>query len=109
MTDLNFALIGLADKGADVDMLRQMVRFKAQLFMDMDVENCCDARLCVDGASHVLQGAQREDSSASQRADGPLPGSAKNAPARVSVLEMHHRQRPRSRCSAFGGDARQSA
>ena len=33
----------LADKGPDVDMLRQMVQFMAQRLMDMDVESLCGA------------------------------------------------------------------
>ena len=46
MTDARIALAGmaeLADKGPDVDMLRQMVRFMAQRLMDMDVESLCGA------------------------------------------------------------------
>ena len=46
MTDATIALAGmaeLADKGPDVDMLRQMVQFMAQRLMDMDVESLCGA------------------------------------------------------------------
>lgn len=43
MTNPNSALLELADKGADVDMLRQMVQFMAQRLMDMDVEGRCGA------------------------------------------------------------------
>jgi hypothetical protein len=46
MTDATIALAGmaeLADKGPDVDMLRQMVQFMAQRLMDMDVESRCAA------------------------------------------------------------------
>ena len=43
MTNPNHALLELADKGADVDMLRQMVQFMAQRLMDMDVEGRCGA------------------------------------------------------------------
>jgi len=46
MTDTTFALAGmakLADKGPDVDMLRQMVQFMARRLMDMDVESLCGA------------------------------------------------------------------
>jgi putative transposase len=46
MTDATIALAGmaeLADKGPDVDMLRQMVQFMAQRMMDMDVESLCGA------------------------------------------------------------------
>lgn len=41
MTDPNNALLELADKGADIDMLRQMVRFMAQRLMDIDVQARC--------------------------------------------------------------------
>ena len=43
MTNATMALAELADKGADVDMLRQMVQFMAQRLMDMDVETLCGA------------------------------------------------------------------
>jgi putative transposase len=46
MTDATIALAGmaeLADKGPDVDMLRQMVQFMAQRLMDLDVEGQCGA------------------------------------------------------------------
>lgn len=38
MTNANHALLELADKGADVDMLRQMVQFMVQRLMALDVE-----------------------------------------------------------------------
>jgi putative transposase len=38
MTDATIALTLLAEKGADVDVLRQMVQFTAQRFMKLDVE-----------------------------------------------------------------------
>ena len=37
------ALAELAEKGADVDLLREMIRFVAQRLMDMDVETLCGA------------------------------------------------------------------
>ena len=43
MTNATIALAELADKGADVNVLRQMVQFMAQRLMDMDVESLCDA------------------------------------------------------------------
>ena len=43
-SDTDFpALLELADKGADVDMLGQMVQFMAQRLLDMDVEGRCGA------------------------------------------------------------------
>ena len=43
MTNATIALAELADKGPDVDVLRQMVQFMAQRLMDMDVESLCGA------------------------------------------------------------------
>ncbi len=43
MTNATMALADLAEKGADVDMLRQMVQFMAQRMMDFDVESLCGA------------------------------------------------------------------
>ena len=43
MTNATMALAELAEKGPDVDMLRQMVQFMAQRMMDFDVESLCGA------------------------------------------------------------------
>lgn len=43
MTNPNSALLELADKGADIDMLRQMVQFMAQRLMELDVDGRCGA------------------------------------------------------------------
>ena len=43
MTKATMALAELAEKGADVDVLRQMVQFMAQRLMDLDVEGRCGA------------------------------------------------------------------
>ena len=43
MTTATMALAELAEKGADVDVLRQMVQFMAQRLMDMDVQARCGA------------------------------------------------------------------
>ncbi len=43
MTNATIALAELAEKGPDVDVLRQMVQFMAQRMMDMDVETLCGA------------------------------------------------------------------
>ena len=37
----NMALAELAEKGADVDLLREMIQFVAQQLMDMDVGGLC--------------------------------------------------------------------
>src|SRR5919198_2946563 len=42
-TATTMALTELAEKGADVDMLRQMVQFMAQRLMELDVESRCGA------------------------------------------------------------------
>lgn len=43
MTASTIALAELAEKGADVDVLRQMVQFMAQRLMEIDVEGRCGA------------------------------------------------------------------
>ena len=43
MTTATIALAELAEKGSDIDVLRQMVQFKAQRLMDMDVQSRCGA------------------------------------------------------------------
>ena len=41
------ALAELAEKSADLDLLREMIQFVAQRLMDMDVETLCGAALGV--------------------------------------------------------------
>ena len=43
MTNATIALTELAEKGADVDVLRQMVQFATQRLMEMEVETLCGA------------------------------------------------------------------
>ena len=43
MTATTMALTELAEKGADIDVLRQMVQFMAQRLMELDVEARCGA------------------------------------------------------------------
>ena len=43
MTNPTMALAELAEKGADVDLLRQMVQFAAQRLMEMEAESLCGA------------------------------------------------------------------
>jgi putative transposase len=43
MTTATMALSELAEKGADVDVLRQMVQFMAQRLMEIDVDGRCGA------------------------------------------------------------------
>ena len=43
MTNATIALTELAEKGADIDVLRQMVQFMAQRLMEIDVEGRCGA------------------------------------------------------------------
>ena len=43
MTTTTMALTELAEKGADIDVLRQMVQFMAQRLMELDVESRCGA------------------------------------------------------------------
>jgi putative transposase len=55
MTKPSIALTELAEKGGDVDMLRDMLQFVAQQLMDMDVEGRC-------GAGYGERGTPRENS-----------------------------------------------
>jgi putative transposase len=43
MTTATMALVELAEKGADIDVLRQMVQFMAQRLMEFDVDGRCGA------------------------------------------------------------------
>ena len=43
MTTTTMALTELAEKGADIDVLRQMVQFRAQRLMELDVKGRCGA------------------------------------------------------------------
>ena len=43
MTTVTMALAELAEKGADIDVLRQMVQFMAQRLMELDVQGRCGA------------------------------------------------------------------
>jgi len=54
-TTSTIALAELAEKGADVDMLRQMVQFMAQRLMEIDVEGRC-------GAGYDEKSAERTNS-----------------------------------------------
>ena len=45
MTTPTMALAELAEKGADIDVLRQMVQFMAQRLMELDVEGALRRRL----------------------------------------------------------------
>jgi putative transposase len=42
-TKANIALAELAEKGADTDLLQEMIQYVAQRMMDMDVEGLCAA------------------------------------------------------------------
>lgn len=42
-TKANIALGELAEKGADADLLREMIQYVAQRMMDLDVEGLCAA------------------------------------------------------------------
>ncbi len=55
MTKATMALTELAEKGPDVDVLRQMIQFVAQRLMDMDVEALC-------GAGYDVKSSERTNS-----------------------------------------------
>ncbi len=55
MTKATMALTELAEKGPDVDVLRQMIQFIAQRMMDLDVETLC-------GAGYDVKSGERTNS-----------------------------------------------
>ena len=55
MTNASIALAELAEKGADVDVLREMLHFVAQRLMELDVEERC-------GASYGERSPERDNS-----------------------------------------------
>ena len=55
MTKATMALTELAEKGPDVDVLRQMIQFVAQRLMELDVETLC-------GAGYDVKSAERANS-----------------------------------------------
>ena len=55
MTKATMALTELAEKGPDVDVLRQMIQFVAQRLMDLDVETLC-------GAGYDVKSSERANS-----------------------------------------------
>jgi putative transposase len=55
MTKATMALTELAEKGPDVDVLRQMIQFVAQRLMDLDVETLC-------GAGYDVKSTERANS-----------------------------------------------
>jgi len=55
MTKATMALTELAEKGPDVDVLRQMIQFVAQRLMDLDVETLC-------GAGYDVKSGERANS-----------------------------------------------
>ncbi len=64
MTTATIALTELAEKGADIDMLRQMVQFMAQRLMELDVEGRC-------GAGYDEKSAERINRAATATANAP--------------------------------------
>ena len=55
MTTATMALTELAEKGADIDVLRQMVQYMAQRLMEIDAEGRC-------GAGYDEKSAERTNS-----------------------------------------------
>ena len=53
MTKASMALTELAEKGPDVDVLRQMIQFVAQRLMDLDVETLCGAGYDVKSGERI--------------------------------------------------------
>ena len=59
MTTATMALAELAEKGADIDVLRQMVQFMAQRLMELEVEGRCGAGLRREKSRRAPQQPQR--------------------------------------------------
>ncbi len=72
MTATTMALAELAEKGADIDVLRQMVQFMAQRLMELDVEGRCGA------------GSTRRRPSGSTAVTATATACGRLAPARLS-------------------------
>ena len=70
MTTPTMALAELSEKGADIDVLRQMVQFMAQRLMELDVEARCGA------------GYDEKNPSGSTAATATATGSGRPAPGR---------------------------
>ena len=67
MTTATIALAELAEKGADIDVLRQMVQFMAQRLMEIDVDARC-------GAPYDEKSAERINSRNGYRERASAPG-----------------------------------
>ena len=83
MTNPTMALAELAEKGADIDVLRQMVQFMAQRLMELDVDGRCGAGLAVDRPRHGAGDWRR--TAALRRA--PMAASAPGRDDAVIALE----------------------
>ena len=55
-TKSNISLADFAEKGADVDLLRDMIQFVAQRMMDMDTEGVCARQNCAIYVRRLQQG-----------------------------------------------------
>jgi len=71
MTNPTVALAELAEKGADIDVLRQMVQFMAQRLMEIDVDERCGA-----GYDEKAPGSRLNTATATANALG-TPGLAR--------------------------------
>ena len=60
MTKTSIALTELAEKGANVDMLRDILEFATQRLMELDVEGRCDAPYGERGIPRIVSDQLRE-------------------------------------------------
>lgn len=93
------ALAELTEKGADVDLVREMIRHMAQRMMDMDVESLCAA--AYGGAqSRAREQSQRlprtnlGDARRKRRAEDPQ-ATQRRLFSRVFRIAPHGREGPR--------------
>jgi len=75
MTKPSIALSELVEKGADSDLLREMIQHVVQRVMDMDIENLC-------AASYGERSAERQNSRNGYRSGSgrPAPGDQRQDP-----------------------------
>ena len=80
-TKITMALAELAEKGSDVDLLREMFQFVAQRLMDMDVETLC--------------GANRRRVAASKEAFAPLGTPQRRKEVKIHGVSVRATRKPR--------------
>jgi putative transposase len=98
MTTATMALTELAEKGADIEMLRQMVQFMAQRLMGLDVEGRCGAGYDEKSVERInSRNGYRERSWDTRAGSVSSSGSPSCARAATSLSSSSRGARPRRR------------